>query len=563
MQPSHCAAMAPSAPIQPDVRLIAFYLPQFHPIPENDEWWGRGFTEWPGVAAARPLFRGHYQPHLPTDLGFYDLRLPEARVAQAELARQYGIHGFCYHYYWFSGRRILQRPLDEVLRSGEPDFPFCVCWANEPWSRRWDGTDSEVLIPQEHNLQIDHALILDLLPLFADPRYIKVDGKPLLIIYRIALLPDPQALFAAWREVAQQHGLPGLHICMTEAFGQADPFSHGCDASVQFPPHQLVTGPINDTVQDLSSGYSGSLYDYATAMLADIVTMPTDYPRYRCVMPGWDNTPRRGLGGNVFHGSTPELYELWLREAIAFTKRRLPTEQQLVFVNAWNEWGEGAHLEPDMRFGRQYLEAPRRALVGLSEWQTVMQGAKARLPDARADLETLEGYLRAFDTSLQYLSEKYLSLEEQKINWQSSFVSFSESVLAPLELQHKGSCNIERINQYTDGDLIWVHPAGHLQISGWSLIDGQDITADTESFLTLISKDSDEKFTARVLQRVPRLDVTEYYNLRKEEGFWSGIRSSARLDGVCPGRYALGIDTRIGSACLRTMSTKVIVVAPQ
>jgi hypothetical protein len=324
----------------------------------------------------------------------------------------------------------------------------------------------------------------------------------------------------------------------------------------------LVADMINESVAGIGPEYSGNLYTYSTAVMNDIVAMPADYPRYRCVMPGWDNTPRRGPAGNVFHGNTPELYELWLRETIGFTRRHLPAGQRLVFVNAWNEWGEGAHLEPDMKFGRQFLEATRRALYGLSGWQTIMTGVRARLPTAGEDLNRLEEYFRSFDTSLRYLSEKYLSLEEQKLRWQPSFVKFAESVLAPLELQLKGSCNIERINQFTDGDQIWVHQAGYLQISGWNLIDGHDITSDTESFLTLVSKDHEKHFTARILQRVPRADVTEYYKLRKEEGFWSGIRSSASLDGVYPGRYELGIDTRIGAACLRTMSNRVIVVAP-
>jgi Glycosyltransferase WbsX len=552
----------PPATVESDVRLIAFYLPQFHPIPENDLWWGKGFTEWHGVAAARPLFASHYQPHLPADLGFYDLRLPEVRTAQAELARKYGIHGFCYHYYWFSGRRVLQRPLDEMLQSNEPDFPFCICWANELWSRRWDGSESEVLIAQEHDLEIDKKLILDLLPLFSDRRYIKVDGKPLMMIYRIGLLPDPQALFAAWRDVAIKHDFPGLHICMAETFGFDDPFEKGCDAAVEFPPHRLVAGRLNETMEGLSKDYSGSLYSYGTAVMNDIVAMPADYPRYKCVMPGWDNTPRRGPAGNVFHGSTPELYELWLREAIAFTRRHLPVAQRLVFINAWNEWGEGAHIEPDMRFGRQYLEATRRALAGLSSWQTVMAGAKARLPDAKDVLTELEAYLESFETSLKYLSDSYLSLEEHKFHQQTSFVNYVDSVLAPLDVKLNGTCHIERINQFTDGGLVWLEQAGHLQISGWNVIVGHDTTSDTESYMTLIPKDHNEIFTARILQRIPRADVGEYYKLRKEEAAWSGIQSSASLGGVRPGSYALGIDTRIGTACHRTMSDKVIVVAP-
>jgi hypothetical protein len=554
-------ANADTASADNDVKLIAFYLPQFHPIAENDKWWGQGFTEWPGVAAAQPLFQGHYQPHIPADLGFYDLRLPEARATQAALARRYGIHGFCYHYYWFSGRRVLERPLQEVLESGEPDFPFCVCWANEPWSRRWDGSEHEVLIAQEHNPEIDKSLIFDLLPLFADRRYIKVDGKPLLVIYRVGLLPDPEALFAIWRAVARKQGFPGLHICMAETFGLNDPFEKGCDAAVEFPPHQLVAGSINQTLKCVTEGYSGTAYSYAEAVLGEIVAPPPDYPRYRCVVPGWDNSPRRGLAGNVFHGATPELYELWLREAIGFSRRRLPHSQQLVFINAWNEWGEGAHLEPDIRWGREFLEATRRAKAGLSEWRTIMSGAKARLPDAADDLVALEAWLKSYEVSLQYLSQQFIALENQNLSAQLSFVDFSESALALLDLQLKGSCNIERVNQFSEGDVISIDSNGYLQISGWNVIAGQDINAETISYMTLISQEREKAFTVRIQKRIPRADVADYYRLPADEGLWSGIRSSANLHGVDPGKYEIGIDTRIGPTCLRALSSKVVVIA--
>jgi hypothetical protein len=553
-------ASADIASADTDLRLIAFYLPQFHPIAENDKWWGQGFTEWPGVAAAQPLFQGHYQPHIPADLGFYDLRLPEARAAQAELARHYGIHGFCYHYYWFSGRRVLERPLQEVLESGEPDYPFCVCWANEPWSRRWDGSENEILITQEHGPEIDKSLIFDLLPLFADRRYIKVDGKPLLVIYRVGLLPDPKALFATWRAVALKRGFPGLHICMAETFGLNDPFEKGCDAAVEFPPHQLVAGAINQKLKGATEGYSGTAYSYAEAVLGEIVAPPPDYPRYRCVMPGWDNSPRRGLAGNVFHGATPELYELWLREAIGFTRWRLPHSHQLVFINAWNEWGEGAHLEPDLRWGRQFLEATRRAKAGLSEWRTIMNGAKARLPDAADDLAALEPWLESYEVSLHYLSQQFISFETQHLGMQLSFVDFSQSALASLDLQLKGSCNIERVNQFSEGDVISIDPKGYLQISGWNLIAGQDINAETVSYMTLIPQEREKAFTVRIQKRIPRADVADYYRLPSDEALWSGIRSSANLHGVDPGKYEIGIDTRIGPTCLRALSNKVVVV---
>ena len=373
-----------------------------------------------------------------------------------------------------------------------------MCWANESWSRRWDGSENEVLITQEHNPEIDKSLIFDLLPLFNDRRYIKVDGKPLLVIYRVGLLPDPEALFAIWRAVAQKQGFPGLHICMAETFGLNDPFEKSCDSAVEFPPHQLVAGSINQTLKCLTHSYSGTTYSYAEAVLGEIVAPPPDYPRYRCVMPGWDNSPRRGLAGNVFHGATPELYELWLREAIGFTQRRLPHSHQLVFINAWNEWGEGAHLEPDLRWGRQFLEATRRAKAGLSEWRTIMSGAKARLPDATDDLAALEPWLKSYEVSLHYLSQQFISFETQHLGMQLSFVDFSQSALASLDLQMKGSCNIERVNQFSEGDVISIDPKGYLQISGWNLIAGQDINAETVSYMTLIAQEREKAFTVRI-----------------------------------------------------------------
>lgn len=217
------------------IRAIAFYLPQFHPVPENDEWWGKGFTEWTNVTKAKPAFRNHYQPHLPSDLGFYDLRLPEIREQQAELARQYGIHGFCYYHYWFNGRRILERPLNEVLSSGNPDFPFCVCWANENWTRVWDGGEKELLLKQEYSLEDDRAHIRSLIDTLSDERYIRIDNKPLFLVYRTGLLPNPKMTSDVWREEAQKAGLADLYLVRVESHGDyTDPADIGFDAT--FPP---------------------------------------------------------------------------------------------------------------------------------------------------------------------------------------------------------------------------------------------------------------------------------------------------------------------------------------
>ncbi|HTF69601.1 MAG TPA: glycoside hydrolase family 99-like domain-containing protein, partial [Edaphobacter sp.] len=230
----------PDALLPKPPRLIAFYLPQFYPTPYNDEWWGKGFTEWTNVVQGRPHFKGHYQPHLPADLGFYDLRLSETREAQASLAKEYGIHGFCYYHYWFHGKRILERPLNEVRASGHPDLPFCICWANETWTRTWKGHKNKVLLQQSYSPEDDISHIRDLLPTLSDERYIKVDGKPLVLVYRVELLPNPQATSETWRREAEKWGLPGIFLVSVESnyvLEVTSPASAGFDASVRFQPN--------------------------------------------------------------------------------------------------------------------------------------------------------------------------------------------------------------------------------------------------------------------------------------------------------------------------------------
>ncbi len=354
-------------------RAIAFYLPQYHPVPENDEWWGRGFTEWRNVARAKPLFPDHYQPHLPADLGFYDLRLPEAREAQAELARQYGIHGFCYYHYWFNGRRILERPFNEVLESGKPDLPFCLCWANENWTRAWDGGERHVLLEQHYSLEDDLAHIRSLIPAFKDPRYIRIDGKPLFLVYRLEHLPDPARTAQVWREEARRAGIGDLYLARVEGFASAvDPRDLGFDAAVEFTPDWRESGtPLYRSglyrllirlglLSDVYLRQKITRYDeLVTRMLAKASTA---YTQFRCVTPGFDNSARRAEQAAIIVGGTPEKYEAWLREIVSKTMQDREGDERIVFINAWNEWAEGNHLEPDQRHGHRYLEATRRAL---------------------------------------------------------------------------------------------------------------------------------------------------------------------------------------------------------
>ncbi len=352
-------------------RLIAFYLPQYHPIPENDEWWGKGFTEWRNVSKAEPLFNGHYQPHVPEDLGYYDLRDEETRIAQAEMARKHGIEGFCYYHYWFNGRRLLERPLEEVLKSGKPDFPFCICWANENWTRRWDGEDQQILMKQVYSEADDRAHIRALLPVFEDNRYIRVDGQPLFLVYRTENMPDPARTAEIWREEARRAGVGELYLCRVESIGICDPRDINFDAAVEFAPDWMSSGKRLQADSDLPGKAVGKLgsvcdqhevYSYETLVDAMMSKELPAYQWFRCITPSWDNTARRSTGAKIYVGSSPQKYQAWLRAALDITNACQSGEQRIVFINAWNEWAEGNHLEPDVKHGHAFLEATRQAL---------------------------------------------------------------------------------------------------------------------------------------------------------------------------------------------------------
>lgn len=355
-------------------RLIAFYLPQFYPTPENDAWWGKGFTEWTNVAKAHPLFPNHYQPHLPADLGFYDLRVPETRAEQAQMARQHGIEGFCYWHYWFSGRQMLARPFDEVLRSGEPDFPFCLAWANHTWSRRWTGEDQEILILQTYSPEDDLNHIRWLMAAFADPRYIRVHKRPLFVIYSPHHLPEARRTTDLFRQECVKSGLPepfllGINLSRPEI----DAKTLGFDATLNHQPQLSHLAYIHwDEFSERRLLHNlkrfkvadGRLkvYDYG-AVVQSIIDRPTDYFSYPCVAAGWDTTARRGKKAVILTDTQPSVFRHWVEQAVA-SVLHLPQEERFVFLNAWNEWGEGMHLEPDQQFGRAFLEAVQSAVRG-------------------------------------------------------------------------------------------------------------------------------------------------------------------------------------------------------
>ena len=353
-------------------RLIAINLPQFHPFKENDEWWGKGFTEWTNVAKARPRFKGHYQPHLPADTGFYDLRLPEARQMQADMARQYGIYGFCYYHYWFNGKQLMERPVNEILSSGKPDFPFMLCWANENWTRSWDGQNNNVLIKQEYSYDDDINHIRYLCEnVFNDPRYIRVYGKPFFVVYRPYWIPDAKKTIETWRKIAASYNIE-LYLGFMQSGEKGNQYflDSGFDIAIDFQPKTSYT-------KSTHKQWWRDPNTYKNLFISKILKRPippkpkiieyNDYTKdmmhkqknsreFPGITPGWDNSPRRP-NDDFFAliNSTPEIYGKWLRYLLdSFTP--FSPEENFIFINAWNEWGEGNHLEPDQKWGRAFLE---------------------------------------------------------------------------------------------------------------------------------------------------------------------------------------------------------------
>jgi lipopolysaccharide biosynthesis protein len=365
------------------MKIIAFYLPQFHPIPENDSWWGKGFTEWTNAAKAEPLFDGHHQPHIPADLGFYDLRLEDTRIAQAELAKAYGVGAFCYYHYWFNGKMLLERPFNEVLASGKPDFPFCLCWANENWSRRWDGLEQELLAAQDYGAYDPAQHMEWLCQAFKDPRYVRIGGKPLFLLYWADHIPNVAEVVSAWRKEAKRILGTDIYICAMKShrygFTGDETISAGFDALVNFHPHpNLLPKPDKARVRRFfhkrinsfcrALGFDSSkkfpiygYYDYAKYIRNVLATPQSGVKEFPCVFPTWDNSARKKIGAIVVQNSDTGLFDKWFRQSMT-SVRQFDAEEQIVFVNAWNEWAEGCHLEPDLENGRKFLEVIKNAL---------------------------------------------------------------------------------------------------------------------------------------------------------------------------------------------------------
>lgn len=374
-------------------RLIALYLPQYHPTPENDFFWGKGFTEWRNVAKAKPLFKNHYQPRIPADLGFYDLRVPEIREKQADMAKKYGIEGFCYWHYWFgNGKKILEKPLEIVRDSHKPDFPFCIGWANHSWSNKtWEKTGrfkKETILlkqtyPGEHDI-IEHFYYL--LPFFKDKRYIKVDGNPLFMIFNPFEIPDNRILINTWTKLAIENGLKGIHFVARietaesnftkgmvlsgdlthKRFNKCLDWGYNSIYSVPVQAIKIIFTSTNKRIYNKilrKLGIDKGLEKYDYKKIIDYMYCQEDYKEnvYPQIMPHWDNTPRQGKSGYIYTGESPELFGKQIDKAFNCVKHK-QKEHRIIFVHSWNEWGEGAYLEPDLRYGTKYLEQIRERI---------------------------------------------------------------------------------------------------------------------------------------------------------------------------------------------------------
>jgi len=395
--------------------ILAFYLPQYHHVPENDAWHGGGFTEWSVVAKSHPLYPGHRQPDLPGELGFYDLRVPETRYLQARLAREHGITGFLYYHYWFAGRRMLGRPFQEVLESGKPDFPFALCWANESWYRRWQGSLDEMILEQTFSEEDDVAHIRWLIEAFKDHRYIRIEGRPLLAIYRPHFLPNSKRTVELWHRECENAGVePPWLIGFETGDAFTDPGQFGFDASAQFVPHHLPH-LIGSKPFRFGAEKSHRMYEYDDVASAYLNRPDASWRRYPCVATAWDNSPRRQTGeALILHNSTPEGYGRWLSEA-ATRQSHSAGSQGIVFINAWNEWAEGAHLEPDAFWGRAYLEVTRDVLQGaFGELKGKPGAAELAHPPPIATEDLYHDLYEKF-VALQQTSSEYLSYFDRRM----------------------------------------------------------------------------------------------------------------------------------------------------
>lgn len=349
-----------------DIKTLAFYLPQYHEFKENNEWWGKGFMEWTNTKKSTPRFEGHYQPRIPhKDIGYYTLDNIETIKKQVKLAKRHGIYGFCFYYYWFSGKRLMETPGDLFLNDKSIDFPFCLCWANENWTRTWDGQEKEILIKQDYTKKDQKQFIKDMEKYLKDERYIKVDNKPLIMVYNPSQIPDFDKTIEEWRKTARDLGIGELYIlCKTDLYNEEHKYTKVVDGEFDFPPHGI--GYESLKIKGLPST---KIFDYEKI----VNTLESKYKEYfplrdfyhTCTM-GWDNSARRKEEYTVYYNYSLENYYKWLRIIIEETRRRHPEDKRFMFINAWNEWAEGTYLEPDEKYGYANINTLSKAIFDIS-----------------------------------------------------------------------------------------------------------------------------------------------------------------------------------------------------
>ena len=524
-----------------DVQVVAFYLPQFHPFAENSEWWGEGFTEWTNVTSAKPNYPAHDQPRIPADLGYYDLRVEAVQEHQVALARRYGVAAFCYHHYWFSGTSLMTLPVDRHVERNY-DLDFCLCWANENWSRRWDGSESDVLLAQQHTESDDIAFIDSVIPYFHHARYLKINSAPLLVVYRISLLSNPKKVIARWRALVRKAGFPDLHVCMAETFGLNDPNEYSADSSCQFPPHGILASEKTNSIKGLNPSFSGKIYDYADVVEGELRRPQASHMQFRTAMPSWDNTSRKGLASHIFDNSSPEMFEAWMAILCAKARNENLPGQRIVFVNAWNEWAEGAYLEPDRRLGHDNLNALRNAL----SVQSIALGNGLLMSSDSKTFVNGDEIVRTI-TTLANSNHHLLKLAADNgraIRFSSPFVRRPPEAFDQVLPRSDANLHFDNFNgrDLATGNftLLGKKP---LHLSGWVRIPSIHLSKELPMFLQLTSHapvDEDAGFIAAIHERDVRQDVAAAFG---EEGLgqWYGFRMLADLSAVAVGSYSVEV----------------------
>ncbi|MDD2839245.1 MAG: glycoside hydrolase family 99-like domain-containing protein [Sulfuricurvum sp.] len=448
------------------IKTIAFYLPQFHPFEENDKWWGKGFTEWTNVTKATPNFFGHYQPHLPIHNGFYDLRLPEVMIEQARLAKNYGIHGFNFYYYWFDGKVLMHKPFEILLNNKNIDINFCITWANENWTRIWDASENDILIAQKHSDEDSIKFIHSLFPYFNDKRYITIDNKPLLVIYRCDIIPNIVDTVKLWRREVEKAGYDGIYLVCAQTYGVTNPEDYGFDAAMEFPPHNALNLEFTTRKKMINTQFKGNIYDYSKIVNDQCTKKTPDYKCFQAVTLSWDNTARKQNDSNIFTNFTLHKYKQWLSHIAHNTyNSNLPDNEKLIFVNAWNEWAEGTHLEPDRKFGYGYLESTYNVLKNydLDNLSSLNSGPLSKQQNTAIILHVHEG--DDFDCIKQLL-DKYEGID---YDLYATIVTFSENLVQQLR-QHYPNIRITLVERAGEDALSFLQIYRQIQPLGYQHI---------------------------------------------------------------------------------------------